>query len=295
MRNAIVLMGYGSPESREEIPEYLRDVYGGRDPPDYAVRETDAKYSAFSYKSPSTAILRSLEGKIRDSMRQENFDVFLSFKHWKPSLNQTASEISSGKYDAVYAIPLFPIQNSSVIESYVKPFTSYLSSFDFRGRTRFTNGFEGSINLLKYWSEACESFRRDGDFFLFTAHSLPHEVRAEREYYGNMLTMAAEICESAGIDHWSYAFQSRGSYGKKWLEPSVYRRLDEINGKNFSRIVTVPIGFIYDHLEVLYDLDTLFGGKVKELGLNYARVKLPNDSEQMVSVIREVIGGLEDE
>lgn len=294
MKEAIVLLGYGSPESKEDIMEYLRDVYGGREPPDYAIRETEAKYSTFNYISPSTGILRNLEKKVRDSFRDNSVDVFLSFKHWKPSLKDMAVRIADGSYDAVYAIPLFPIKNNSVMDSYVKPFTSYLNNSGFKGKIKFINGFSDKDSLIEYWISGCKSARQEGDLFLFTAHSLPHEVSVEKDYYGNLVTMAAEISQKADIEHWSFAFQSRGSYGKVWLEPSVYVRLKEISRKDFKRIITVPIGFIYDHLEVLYDLDRLFGAKVKEIGFDYGRVNLPNDSDRMVMVIREIVGGLQD-
>ncbi|MGP6239473.1 ferrochelatase [Cuniculiplasma sp. SKW4] len=292
MKEAIVLMGYGSPDSKGDIMEYLRDVYGGREPPDYAIRETEAKYSTFNYISPSTGILRNLERKVRDSFNDSSVDVFLSFKHWKPSLKDIALRIADGSYEAVYAIPLFPIKNGSVMDSYVKPFTSYLGQAGFNGNIKFINGFSDKTSLIEYWTDECKSSKQDGDLFLFTAHSLPHEVSMEKDYYGNLVIMAAEICQRASIEHWSFAFQSRGSYGKVWLEPSVYVRLKEISQKDFKRIITVPIGFIYDHLEVLYDLDRLFGAKVKESGFDYGRVNLPNDSERMVMVIREIVGGL---
>jgi ferrochelatase len=295
MKEAIVLMGYGSPDSKDDIREYLMDVYGGRDPPEYAIKETEAKYSAFNYRSPSTEILNNLARKVRESFNDQGVEVFLSFKHWKPSLEDVASKIIEEGYQLVYAIPLFPIQNSSVMESYVKPFNFYLERSGFNGKIKFVNGFHGKGSLLQHWADQCRLYKKDGDFFLFTAHSLPHEVSKEKDYYEKFVAMAAEISQNAEIDHWSFAYQSRGSYGKVWLEPSVYVRLEEISRGNFRRIVTVPVGFIYDHLEVLYDLDMLFGEKVKESGFDYGRVKLPNDSDRMVMVIDEIIGGLKNE
>ncbi len=295
MKEAAVLMGYGSPDSKDEIYEYLVDVYGGRTPPDYAIRETEEKYSNFSYRSPSTGILNNLKEKIADDLRDQNMDVFLAFKHWKPSLQSIAKELSDKGYETVYALPLFPIENRSVIESYVKPFSSYLQESGFEGNMKFTNGFQDCENLLYHWIEKCKAIGEDEDIVIFTAHSLPHDVRTEIEYYSKFVSLAGIISEKAGIEHWTYAFQSRGSYGKVWLEPSVYKRLDEIDFRNFKRLITVPIGFIYDHLEVLYDLDTVFGGKAREKGILYQRVPLLNDTDSTVKMVKEKIEVMKNE
>ncbi len=292
MKSAIVLLGYGSPDSRGNIMEYLRDVYGGKEPPEKAVDETMKKYSVFDYVSPSTAILENLRRLFQSHMPDS--DVFLAYKHWKPSMQEIASGIIEKGYDEVFLMPLFPIRNMSIMKSYNEPFMKNLEGTD-HIRVRTLNGMESISELKSYWAASIsEIYSRGSDIVIFTAHSLPHRVQDEREYYMNFVTLAAEIAEMAGIENWTYAFQSRGFYGTHWLEPSIQKRVQELNTKQFSRVDIVPIGFFYDHLEVLYDMDMLTGNKIKEMGIEYRRVPLPNDSMESINILKKAVEMLND-
>ena len=285
MKSAIVLLGYGSPDSRDHIIEYLRDVYGGREPPQRAVEETMNKYAAFNYKSPSTEILYSLRDKLEKSLPEH--DIYLGFKHWKPSMRDTASAVIQKGYSDIYLVPLFPIRNKSILKSYNIPFMEFLGN-NSGVNAKMINGMEEIPDLFNHWVQSLGSIYRDsGDMVIFTAHSLPYKVSEEKEYYSGFVSMAARIAESLGITHWTYAFQSKGTYGSGWLEPSVQLRLEELKTEHFRRVLTVPIGFYYDHLEVLYDLDTIFGNSVRERGLEYVRAQLPNDSDKSVNIIKK--------
>ena len=157
------------------------------------------------------------------------------------------------------------------------------------------NGMEEIPDLFNHWAQSLGSIYRDsGDMVIFTAHSLPYKVSEEKEYYSGFVSMAARIAESLGITHWTYAFQSKGAYGSGWLEPSVQVRLEELKTEHFRRVLTVPIGFYYDHLEVLYDLDTIFGNSVRERGLEYVRAQLPNDSDKSVNIIKKGVEEIPD-
>ncbi len=292
MKSAIVLLGYGSPDSKEGILEYLRDVYGGKEPPERAITETMNKYSAFGYVSPSTAILENLRKKFQSQMSDS--DVFLAFKHWKPSMIEIAARIIENGYRDVFLMPLFPIRNRSIMKSYNEPFMKNLGETD-HVSVRTLNGMENIPELAKYWTDSlAKTYSKESDMVIFTAHSLPHRVQDEREYYMNFVSMAAEIAEGSGIENWTYAFQSRGFYGTHWLEPSIQKRVNELNRERFSRVTIVPTGFLYDHLEVLYDMDTLIGKQIRAMGIEYRRVALPNDSTESVNILKKAVEMLND-
>jgi ferrochelatase len=287
LKSAIVLLGYGSPDSKGNIMEYLRDVYGGKEPPEKAIDETLKKYSVFDYVSPSTAILENLRRLFQSYM--QDYDVFLAYKHWKPSMQEIATEIIKNRYDELFLMPLFPIRNRSIMKSYNEPFMKNLEGTD-HVRAKALNGMDNISELKSYWAESISKlYSKGSDIVIFTAHSLPFRVQDEREYYMNFVTMSAEIAENAGIENWTYAFQSRGFYGTHWLEPSIQKRVQELNTKQFSRVDIVPIGFFYDHLEVLYDMDTLIGNKIKEMGIEYRRVPLPNDSMESINILKKAV------
>lgn len=291
MKNALLLMAYGSPERKEDIMEYLTDVFGGRQPPAFSVEETENKYKAFGYKSPSNKILDQLMERVKREI--VDCEPILAFKHWKPGIGWAMEKIKEGNYDKTYVLPLFPVTNTSVQNSYIESVNKHWAERRMGGKKFSINGMTQAPSLTDFWVESIKNELREGDFLLFTAHSLPYTEEQERKYVDILREWTSEIAKRSGAASYDLGFQSRGTYGKIWLTPSVYDILDMVKDRGFKRIVTAPIGFLYDHLEVLYDLDTLFGNKVRAAGIDYKRAKMPNDSDYMVKAIRECITEVE--
>lgn len=293
MKNALLMMAYGSPERKKDIMDYLRDVYGGREPPKFAIEETENKYSRFGFKSPSSEILRKLTNQVKDSI--EDLDVYMAFKHWKPSIEELVIKLRETGYERIELLPLFPIKNTSIQGSYIDPFNRVLKKLDYDPEVQSISGMTDAPSLTKFWVDSVKRVYNPGDFLIFSAHSLPHTIDQESEYYNIFKTWSNQIARKLGIKEFEFAFQSRGSYGDTWLEPSVYKVLENIENGMYNNVVTVPIGFIYDHLEVLYDLDFLFGNKVLEKGMGYKRAELPNNSMLMIETIKECVEMMKDE
>lgn len=285
MRKVVVLMAYGSPSSKGEIMGYLRDIYHGKEPPDYAVKETFAKYETFGYKSPSNKILENIVYKLN---KNSEYQYVLCFKHWKPSIEETLNIIIEKSPDQIVLLPLFPFKNKSVEKSYIDISKKVLEEKSFKGKVEIVDRLNNNL-WRNFWIDQLKNNNENNTFFLFSAHSLPYSIDDEKDYFDTVSREATVLSEMAGLKNYSFGFQSRGSYGKVWLEPSVYERLKEI-GNNIEGITTVPFGFYYDHLEVLFDLDRIFGEKVRENGFKYSRLSLPNDSEESINIIRAAVG-----
>ncbi|MGP6220028.1 ferrochelatase [Caldiplasma sukawensis] len=290
MSREIVLMAYGSPSSKEEIMDYLRDIYHGKEPPEYAIKETFAKYEAFGYKSPSNEILESLVSKLN---KNSGDHYVLCFKHWKPSIEETLKNIIERGPEQIVLLPLFPFKNKSVERSYIDVSKKVVEEKNFTGKVKIVDRLNNNL-WRNFWADQLKNKNDDGIFFLFSAHSLPYNISEEEDYYNTVRGEATVLSQMARLKNYSFGFQSRGSYGKVWLEPSVYDRLKEI-GKEIDEITTVPFGFYYDHLEVLFDLDRLFGEKVRENGFKYSRLSLPNNSEKSINIIKAAVGDQSEE
>ena len=159
----------------------------------------------------------------------------------------------------------------------------------FEADISFVNGFDLNV-LSDVWANLMKRYPIDEETaVLFDAHSLPLFRGTESEYDGDFRKTSELIAKKLGLKEYFVGYQSRGKYGKSWLEPSVYEILDKIKAGGFRDVLAVPIGFIYEHLEILYDLDHEFGGKVRDNGLIYVRSELPNDSGQMVSLLQQHI------
>ncbi len=287
--NFVILMAYGSPTRMEDVPSYLSGIYEGRPVPDYAMKENIAKYSMVGGVSPSNAIVDKIVSKMQIQLSAEHeFKVLLGNKHWEPWLESVVAKIRPGSSDTVIAFPLFPFPSENVKNSYLEPLQAALQSISSSPELRFINGLTAE-SLVRIWSPIVEGSYRDGDAVLFDAHSLPIFRGSEDLYNSAFMAASRAIAEEAGLQEYFAGYQSRGKYGSRWLEPSVYEVLERIMDRGYESVLAVPIGFLYEHLEILYDLDLEFGGKVKESGINYHRTGLPDDSDRLVDeMVRRV-------
>lgn len=285
----IILMAYGSPTRISDVPEYLKGIYEGRPVPEYAMKENMEKYRMFGGTSPSNAIVESLVSRIGHYLSQHgDYQVRLGNKHWEPWLKDLISQISPSDEDSIIAFPLFPFPSENVKNSYLEPLEQALSSIGSNPRVRFINGIPADA-LSRIWSPIVESSYQEGDAVLFDAHSLPIFRGNEDDYNSAFFEAARKISEDSGVQEYFVGYQSRGKYGSRWLEPSIYDVLERIISKGYRSIMAVPVGFLYEHLEILYDLDYEFGGKVKELGMHYHRTALPDDGEVIVEELSRLV------
>lgn len=287
---SVILMAYGSPSRMEDVMPYLQGIYEGKPVPEYAIRENTEKYAMANGVSPSNAIIDRIVEKLgRELNSSGQYKVILGNKHWKPFLPEAIAEAESEGSDGIIAVPLFPFRSTNVMNSYLEPTRGALKSSGTSMDLRVVNGFSPE-ELSSMWHGILKNHHiGEETALLFDAHSLPLFAGPENEYDGAFAETASLTAEKLGIKECFYAYQSRGKYGKTWLEPSVYHKLEEILSKGYREVLAVPIGFIYEHLEILYDLDYEFGGKVKESGLKYTRSELPNDSPELISILKNHI------
>lgn len=287
---SVILMAYGSPSRMEDVMPYLQGIYEGKPVPEYAVRENTEKYSMANGVSPSNAIVDRIVEKLGNELNASGqYKVILGNKHWKPYLPEAVAEAERAGSDGIIAVPLFPFRSTNVMNSYLEPTRSAMESQGIRMGVRFVNGFSPE-ELSSMWHGLLKSQPMGEETaLLFDAHSLPLFRGPEDDYDRAFAETARLTAEKLGINEYFYAYQSRGKYGKAWLEPSVYQKLEDIMEKGYREILAVPIGFIYEHLEILYDLDFEFGRKARESGLDYSRSELPNDSPDLISILKNHI------
>ena len=282
-------MAYGSPTRIEDVPEYLKRIYEGRPVPDYALKENTGKYSTAGGISPSNAIIDRLVAKLEAALSKDNdINVILGNKHWRPWLREAISSLHVGANDQVIAMPLFPFPSENVRNSYLEPLQKALQAAGVQPRISYINGIPTEA-LARIWKPILNNQMNGNDAVVFDAHSLPLFSGNESEYNAAFMEASRELAEQIGLQEYFAGYQSRGRYGNAWLEPTVYSVLDRVRSKGYRSIFAVPVGFLYEHLEILYDLDYQFGTKVKESGMNYHRSKLPDDSDSMIDEISRLV------
>ncbi len=285
----VILMGYGSPERLSDVGEYLSGIYDGRPVPQYAIEENMAKYRMFGGSSPSTHILETLRNQLIDYSNGE-YQVFLGYKHWIPSISDVLKSLDPGNFFELLAIPLFPFPSKNVEESYKTQFERLRLQYGIEGRSEFVNGFHTFREFTVLWKSLIFKTGLTSDpntLFLFSAHGLPNS-ETESEYVDSFMDSVKTISTELKLKNYLGGFQSQGKYGKNWSQPNILSTLEDI-GPEITTVVTVPIGFCYDHLEILYDLDLIVGGEIRRRGLKYLRTGLPNHTEEMKRLLAKII------
>jgi ferrochelatase len=125
---------------------------------------------------------------------------------------------------------------------------------------------------------------------VFTAHSLPARILDEGDPYQNeLLATSRAVAEHASLHEWSFSYQSASETGEPWLGPDILEHLDDLHGRGVEHILACPVGFVADHLEILWDLDTEAAGRARELGMRFERITMPNAEPAFVAVLAEIV------
>ncbi len=270
---AVVLMYYGFPSSVDEMHDYLKDILHGREPSQSLIDENVNKLKIIGGKTPSIEIVENIKKKLHDKISKYGYNVYLFTKHYKPSLRDAFSSI---KERTVYEIPLFPIYSKQIFDDYFVPIEQTLGIRDYH---RIVNiGLHGK--MIDFFRNSIT----DNGFLAFSAHSIP--IRGYDPYPIFLTSLANEL--SKGKDHILF-YHSQGPYSPRWLGPDMDYVVNYLVKNKITRISVIPIGFIYEHLEILYDLDYIFKEKLDKVGIGYWRARPPNDNDVVIDAITDIM------
>jgi ferrochelatase len=268
-------MYYGFPERRDEIRDYLKDILHGREPPESLVKENLEKLDIVGGESPSTEIVKGIKTKLAKKLEPEGYSIYLLSKHYKPSINDSGKLVTE---ERVYEVPLFPVYSKFIFDGYYIPLEAHLKD---RKIVRISHiGFESG--MIEFYRKRIEGLK-DG-LLTFSAHSIPLE--GYDPYPESILKLSKLI---AGGRKFINIYHSQGPFHPSWLTPYPEHAISYSKEHGFGKIQVVPIGFIYEHLEVLYDLDYKLKNEAEEAGIRYERIPLPNDSDVVIDSIVNII------
>jgi ferrochelatase len=280
----VILLSYGSPERIEDVPAYLSGIFEGKPVPEKIMDENIKKYEMVNGQSPSNQIIKNLMKKVgRLLAKYGDFDIVDAYKHWHPGIEEVVSSLDPD-YEEIIALPLFAFKSNNIKKSYEIPLQKGLNGKNVK--LKFINGLDRNI-LACMWASEISRYMYEYDNFLFTAHSLPL-IDDESDYVSSLERNAKDISRILGINKYYTAFYSQGPYGK-WIQPSIYDLLDQFRKDNVDSILVSPVGFLYEHLEILYDLDVKYRDFLSNHGIKYARAKTPSDSDEMAVLIKNII------
>jgi len=286
---AVLLLAYGGPGSLDDVEPYLQDVRGGRPTAPELVAEIKGRYARIGGRSP---ILERTEAQAQALGRALGpaWPVYVGMRHWHPFIAETVERMVACGQRRVVAIVLAPHYSALSVGAYEKKLLDAA-----RGRLE--------LALVRSWGDhpkfleavaervrqALQRFPAPGAVqVLFTAHSLPERILAAGDPYADELqASAAHVARLAGVGEWRFAYQSAGATPEPWLGPEAGAVMTELAAtrKNF---LIVPIGFVSDHVEVLYDVDVAYRGLAERLGVRLERTDSLNDDPLLVAALADL-------
>jgi ferrochelatase len=277
---AVVLMAYGSPSRLEDIRAYLEDIREGRPVSDTAVAALTERYRRIG-GSP----LDEMTERQRTALEGElGLPVFVGMKHWRPRIAEAVEQALAAGADTIVGVVLAPHYSRLSIDGYRELLEAALAG---RARLVFVEGWHTNEPYLAALADRVRGF---GGHVVFTAHSLPARILDEGDPYREQLLETSRlVAERAGLEAWSFAFQSASPTGEPWLGPDILEELDALAAQGVGRVLVCPIGFVSDHLEILWDLDFEARERATELGLELERVESLNDDPAFIRGLAELL------
>jgi protoporphyrin/coproporphyrin ferrochelatase len=289
-------MAYGGPDSLEEIPGYLADIRAGRPTPSAIVEEITENYRAIGGRSPLLEISRRQVDALAEELG-DGFRCYLGMRHWSPWIEEAVGRMIEDGITRVVGLVLAPQFSALSVARYQQKVADGLDLY--RGRIEFEqvpsyHDAPGLIEALaarvsegmSHWPET----ERDLIHVVFTAHSLPERILAEGDPYREELLQTARlIAERAALESWSFAFQSASPTGEPWLGPNILDELTALHERGVEGVLVCPIGFVSDHLEILWDIDIEAAERAAELGMELDRIESLNDDPAFIRGLADLV------
>jgi protoporphyrin/coproporphyrin ferrochelatase len=280
-------MAHGTPSSMDQMPEYLTTVRGGRPPSAELVAEMRHNYEAIGGRSPLTAITQAQAEALRARLG-ESVPVAVGMRNWTPYIKDAMAELAAAGVRRVIGVPLAPQFSTLSVRKYVDAAKAALpDSVQFEA----VESFHAHPLLIEAFVERVRAAQpRPEELVVFTAHALPSRViEAGDPYPEEVAATARDVAARAGISRYERAYQSAGRTAEPWIGPDLRELIDEQSGRGVRKFLIVPIGFVCDHTEVLFDIDVQAARVAREFSTSLRRTESLNTSALFISVLEDLV------
>jgi ferrochelatase len=299
MTTAVLCMAYGGPRSIDEVEAYYTDIRGGRRPSPEALGDLIGRYERIGGLSPLPVITgrqaEALQAAL-DVQAPGQYRTYVGMKHWHPFVAEAIDEINAAGADRVVGLVLAPHYSKMSIGGYEQRLSAAQAATGANFVVDMIHSWYDNQAFIAFAAENLRSALGDWDAsdagtrVFFSAHSLPERILAEGDPYKEQLLASSRlIAAAAGATNWEFAFQSQSQTGEPWLGPDVVTSLSAFAQAGGKRAVVSPIGFVADHLEILFDLDVECVEAAASLGLELRRTASPNDDPRFIHVLADVV------
>jgi ferrochelatase len=296
MSDAVLLMAYGSPDRLDQVEAYYTDIRRGSPPPPHLLEELLGRYRAIGGGSPLSRIVEAQRTAVEAELaaRGVSIPVYAGMRHIEPRIGDLVRRMAADGVRRFVAIALAPQRSSNAtgyrraVETGLQslgagaPAVEYVDSW--YDQPRFIEALAGTTR------EALDRFPDPSRVrVMFTAHSLPARVVAEGDQYPAELAGTARlVAQQLGLERYEFAYQSAGRTGEPWLGPDILDEIRRLAAEGVTGLVVRPVGFVADHLEVLYDIDIEAQGVASQAGIRLERARSLNTDPVFVAGLADV-------
>ena len=297
---AVLLIAFGGPTSSEEIRPFLARVTQGIAIPPQRLEEVAHHYEAVGGKSPLNEITGRQARAVEELLREQGMDlpVYVGMRNAAPFLVDTLRQMAADGVQRSLGLILSSHRTEASWDRYQKNVAdARLAIGRDAPEVDYCAEWHDHPLFIQTWAESIQaSFagiareQRSATPLVFTAHSVPIPMANRSPYVEQLEITAGSVAEKIGHNNWSIAYQSRsGKPGDPWLEPDINSIIRDLSVKGVTEVVVAPIGFVCDHVEVLYDLDIEATNTAAQAGIKLHRASCPNDQMTFIRMIADVV------
>jgi ferrochelatase len=292
----VLLMAYGTPDSLEAVEPYYTHIRGGRPPAPHLLEELRERYRLVGGSTPLLEITEATRAALQDQLaRYGTYRVFLGMKHWHPYIEEGVKAMNEAGIRRAVGLVLAPHYSRMSIAGY----------YDYIRKAQEALGTSIEILPIESWhlhppylqavadrvQAQLTTFPSDEAVtVIFTAHSLPERILADGDPYADQLRETSEALASMlQLRHWTFSFQSAGRTPDPWLGPDIVDTVHRLADEGVKAILVAPIGFVSDHLEILYDIDYEAQAAARERGIRLKRTESLNASPDFVAGLADLV------
>ncbi len=287
-----LLVAHGSPENPEQIPEFLSYVTGGRTLPPSVIEEISHRYALIGF-SPLACWTRLQADQLSTMLK---LPVFVGMRNWQPFIGDAVKAITSERYERVIVICLAPQNSRTSVGLYRR---AVVGDGNLPFEMDFVEQWHDHPLLVRAFAEKLRAGLKKASAengaappVIFTAHSVPQRTITEGDSYERQAHETAElVAKEAGLvtENWTFAFQSQGISGGPWIGPTVEETIKNLKAKGHAGVFIHPVGFLCDHVEVLYDIDIAFKRFAEKEGMRLWRAESLNGSKTLTAALSEIV------
>lgn len=296
----LLVMAYGTPYKPEDVERYYTHIRHGRKPSEEALQDLKDRYEAIGGISPLARITeeqaQALENKLNELQDEYEFKMYIGLKHIEPFIEDAVGQMAKDGIEQAVSLVLAPHYSSFSVKAYNERANSEAEKYGITIQS--VESWYDASGFIKYWAEQINATyeqmadeEKEAAVLIVSAHSLPEKILQDGDPYIEQLNETARlISEQTGITAYEIGWQSEGNTPDPWIGPDVQDLTRDLyEQKGYTTFVYAPVGFVADHLEVLYDNDYECKVVCDEIGASYYRPEMPNTHPQFIDTLAYVV------